>query len=71
MLGAMGGIATNGHAQALDSDTNVIKRLYAQGNASGNGPGGSGYVGGGGTIGPGIALGEAAANDIATLDTWE
>lgn len=71
MLGTMGGIATNGHAQALDSDTNVIKRLYAQGNASGNGPGGSGYVGGGGTIGPGIALGEAAANDIVTLDTWE
>lgn len=70
MLGTMGGVATNGRAEALDNEGNVIKRLYVQGNASGNGPGGAGYVGGGGTIGPGIAFGEVAANQIKELGSW-
>lgn len=71
VLGTMGGIKTNAHAQTVDMDGNVISRLYAQGNVAGLGAGGACYVGGGGTIGPGIAYGEIAANEIMGLDAWE
>lgn len=70
VLGTMGGIKTNAQAQTLDTEGNIISRLYAQGNVAGVGAGGACYVGGGGTIGPGIAYGEIAANAIQGLDDW-
>ncbi len=70
VLGTMGGIKTNSHAQTVDMDGNVIGRLYAQGNVSGIGAGGACYTGGGGTLGPGIAYGEIAANEIKGLSDW-
>ncbi|ACV22408.1 3-oxosteroid 1-dehydrogenase [Slackia heliotrinireducens] len=71
VLGTMGGAKTNANAEVVDTDGNVISRLYAQGNVSGIGAGGACYVGGGGTIGPGIAYGEIAANQIQNLTDWQ
>lgn len=71
ILGTMGGVKVDEKAQAIDTDGNVIARLYAHGNCAGFGCGGAFYAGGGGTIGPSLALGEVAASQIEALEDWE
>lgn len=71
ILGTMGGVKVDEHARALDTDGNVIARLYAHGNCAGHGCGGAFYAGGGGTLGPSLAFGELAAQDFLQLDAWE
>lgn len=69
-LGTMGGMKVNEKAQIIDTDNNVIARLYAHGNCAGHGCGGAFYAGGGGTIGPSLAFGEITKAGIETLTPW-
>ncbi len=71
ILGTMGGVRIDERARALDTDGNVIARLYAHGNCAGHGCGGAFYAGGGGTIGPSLAFGELAVQDLLQLEAWE
>lgn len=59
-LGTKGGIVTDTHARALDSDGRPIPGLYAVGNASAALMGHT-YAGPGATIGPALVFGYLAA----------
>ena len=66
-LGTNGGAQTNGKAEVLDVNGNVIPGLFAAGNVMAGSTGGI-YAGAGGTLGPaltfGFIAGEAAANKV-------
>ncbi len=63
-LGTKGGPQTNGEAQVLDLDGNVIEGLYAAGNVMASAMGMT-YGGAGGTLGPGMVFGFAAGRHAA------
>ncbi len=63
-LGTKGGPRTNGQAQVLDLDGNVIEGLYAAGNVMASAMGMT-YGGAGGTLGPGMVFGFAAGRHAA------
>ncbi len=63
-LGTCGGVRADGSGRALNAAGDVITGLYAIGNVAGNAYGHT-YPGAGATIGQGIALGHAAALDLA------
>jgi len=63
-LGTKGGPRTNGDAQVLDLDGNVIDGLYAAGNVMASAMGMT-YGGAGGTLGPGMVFGFAAGRHAA------
>lgn len=64
-LGTKGGPRTNGDAQVLDLDGEVIPGLYAAGNVMASAMGMT-YGGAGGTLGPGMVFGFAAGRHAAT-----
>ncbi len=63
-LGTKGGPRTNGDAQVLDLDGDVIPGLYAAGNVMASAMGMT-YGGAGGTLGPGMVFGFAAGRHAA------
>ena len=63
-LGTSGGLRTDEFARVLRDDDNVVKGLYAVGNASAAVMGRS-YAGAGATIGPAMTFGYVAAKHIA------
>ncbi len=63
-LGTKGGPRTNGDAQVLDLDGEVIAGLYACGNVMASAMGMT-YGGAGGTLGPGMVFGFAAGRHAA------
>ena len=63
-LGTKGGPRTNGDAQVVDLDGNVIPGLYAAGNVMASAMGMT-YGGAGGTLGPGMVFGFAAGRHAA------
>jgi succinate dehydrogenase/fumarate reductase flavoprotein subunit len=63
--GTAGGPRVNRNAQVIDVFGNVIKGLYAAGNASGVGAPGGSYAGPGGTNGPAIVFGSQAGKTAA------
>lgn len=69
-IGTNGGPRLNKNAQVLNTDGNVIPRLYACGNCAGVGAPGGSYGGAGGTIGPGIVFGYLAGKHLASLQAW-
>jgi succinate dehydrogenase/fumarate reductase flavoprotein subunit len=64
-LGTSGGLRTDEFARVLRNDDNVVKGLYAVGNASAAVMGRS-YAGAGATIGPAMTFGYVAAKHIAS-----
>ena len=64
-LGTKGGPRTNGEAQVLDLDGEVIEGLYAAGNVMASAMGMT-YGGAGGTLGPGMVFGFAAGRHAAS-----
>ena len=64
-LGTFSGLATNEHAQVLNTDNVVIPGLYAAGNDMSHVMGGN-YIGGGSAIGPCMTFGYIAACHAAT-----
>lgn len=64
-LGTKGGPRTNGEAQVLDLDGEVIDGLYAAGNVMASAMGMT-YGGAGGTLGPGMVFGFAAGRHAAS-----
>ncbi len=66
-LGTYAGIATNGHAQALDANKRPIPGLYAVGNDALSIMGGS-YPGPGITLGPAMTFGWIAGRHLAGAD---
>jgi succinate dehydrogenase/fumarate reductase flavoprotein subunit len=67
-LGTKGGPLTNGDAQVLDLDGNIIEGLYAAGNVMASAMGMT-YGGAGGTLGPGMVFGFAAGRHAAGRTT--
>jgi succinate dehydrogenase/fumarate reductase flavoprotein subunit len=65
LLGTCGGARVNRHAQVLDPFGQVIRGLYASGNAAGIGSPGASYGGGGGTIGPALTFAYLAGRHAA------
>lgn len=63
--GTAGGPRVNGKAQVIDVFGEVIKGLYAAGNASGVGAPGGAYAGPGGTNGPALVFGSQAGKTAA------
>jgi succinate dehydrogenase/fumarate reductase flavoprotein subunit len=63
-LGTFAGLAINQHAQALDTDRQPIKGLYAVGNDAASFTGGD-YIGAGITLGPALTFGYLAAHHAA------
>ena len=59
-IGTNGGIVTDGHARALDSQGRPIEGLYAAGNCAAS-PMGKSYPAAGATLGPGMTFGWLAA----------
>jgi hypothetical protein len=66
-LGTVGGPKTDSRGRALDTDGNVIRGLYAAGNAGGA-PTKGFYGGAGGTISLGLVFGYLAGLDAARTD---
>lgn len=66
-IGTNGGLATNEHAQVLNTEGLPIPGLYAIGNTSASVMGHS-YPGAGGTIGPSMTFAFVAARHILTLE---
>lgn len=63
-IGTKGGVLTNENGQALDTDGNLIKGLYAIGNTSASVMGRT-YPGAGSTLGPAMTFGYLAAQHAA------
>ncbi len=63
--GTAGGPRVNRNAQVIDVFGNIIKGLYAAGNASGVGAPGGAYAGPGGTNGPAVVFGSQAGKTAA------
>lgn len=70
MMQTKGGLVINEHAQVLNTNGNVIPRLYAGSNTIAN-PLGRGYGWGGATIANGYIVGYMAADHISTLSAWD
>jgi 3-oxosteroid 1-dehydrogenase len=62
-LGTKGGVVTDAHARALDTDGNVIPHLYAYGNSSASVMGRV-YAGAGSTLGPALTFAYLAVDHI-------
>ncbi len=67
-LGTKGGPLTNGSAQVLDLDGDVIEGLYAAGNVMASAMGMT-YGGAGGTLGPAMVFGFLAGRHAASMAT--
>jgi 3-oxosteroid 1-dehydrogenase len=63
-IGTKGGVLTNENGQAIDTNGNLIKGLYAIGNTSASVMGRS-YPGAGSTLGPAMTFGYLAAHHAA------
>ena len=70
MMQTKGGLVVNEHAQVLNTNGNVIPRLYAGSNTIAN-PTGRGYGWGGATIANGYIVGYMAADHASTLTSWD
>lgn len=68
-IGTCGGPRVNANAQVINPFGDVIKGLYAAGNASGIGAPGASYTGAGGTIGPAMVFGYIAGLDAASAES--